>query len=582
MKLLPRLRAVFATRQPATFAAPGALTREQATMERVFQLVSTLPDPDEALRRAGIARHQLRAVEMDDEVTAALDTRREAVLGTPWRLEGGTARWRAEMHAELAPHMEALLRGTFSAVPYGYSVVEVVWRNDGGRAGIASLAEKPLEWFIPAADGVNLRWKQQGAGFDGVPVDPRKFLLTVRSGSTRNPYGEALLSRVYWPWFFRQHGWQFWLRWLERYGTPLLLGKTAGDPQVMADNLAAALAGSAMAVGQGDDVQAIAPGTGAGHFESFDAAICRRIQKLMLGQTLTTDASTGGSFAAAKVADGVRTDRRNADLRLVAGTVQRLVNALWQFNGRNGEPPTFVMADDTGLEVERAARDAVLVEKVGVRLTPAYIAQRYDLEPGDFTMADLDAAAPAAGGAPAMPMDGQQPTAFMVGDTVQVKPGANHDEMTKDATGTIMEISTPALGIQFDGMPMLHKWYVDDEVMAAEASDDDDPDATSTSSSKKKARPMRPMRMAASGGGQHQFTPVQQGIEDGLAALDAPEPIPPDLVRAAVLAARDEADLRARLAALVSEADPRFQQALERASFAAAVLGYVAADELRA
>ena len=80
---------------------------------------------------------------------------------------------------------------------------------------------------------------------------------------------------------------------------------------------------------------------------------------------------------------------------------------------------------------------------------------------------------------------------------------------------------------------------------------------------------------------------MQQGIEDGLAALDPREPISPERVRAAVLAAvlaaRDEDELRERLAALVPQADhPRFQQALERDSFAAAVLGYVAAKEQRA
>lgn len=488
---------------PASFSAPAKLTMEQATMERVFSLITTLPDPDEALRRAGIARHQLRVVEMDDEITAALDTRREAVVGTPWRLEGGTARWRSELQAELAPHMESLLRGAFQAVPYGYSVMEVVYANrDGGRAGIASVAEKPLEWFIPAGDGLNLRWRDPSSGsFEGVPVDPRKFLLTVRQPSARNPYGEALLSRVYWPWFFRQHGWQYWMRWLERYGTPMLLGKTAGDPQAMADNLAAALAGSAIAVGTGDEVQAVAPGSGAGHFSDFDAVICRRIQKSILGQTLTTDASSGGSFAAAKVADAVRTDRRNADLRLVAATVQRLVDALWQFNARGGEAPRLVMADDTGLEAERAARDAILVEKVGVRLTSEYVANAYDLEPGDFTMADLSPQQAAQAGA--------------VGDN-----GAGSGAGQGGAS------------------------------------------------------------FAAQG---REFTPVQQGIEDGLAALmpKVPDPIAPELVRAAVLAARDEADLRARLAALVPQADPRFQQALERASFAAAVLGYVAADERR-
>jgi len=370
--------------------------------------------------------------------------------------------------------------------------------RDGGRAGIASVTEKPLERFIPGADGVHLRWRDPASGsFDGAPVDPRKFLLTVRQPSARNPYGEALRSRVYWPWFFRQHGWQYWMRWLERYGTPMLLDKTAGDPQAMADNLADALAGSAIAVGTGDDVQAVAPGTGTGHFSDFDGVICRRIQKAILGQTLTTDASSGGSFSAAKVADAVRTDRRNADLRLVSATVQRLIDALWQFNARAGEAPRFEMADDTGLEAERAARDAILAEKVGVRLTAEYIANAYDLEPADFTMAE--------------PAPQQAPQAGAGG-------GAGQG------------------GASF---------------------------------------------AAAAGYSGREFTTVQHGIEEGLRKLDTVEPIAPELVRAAVLAARDEDDLRARLAALVPQADTRFQQALERASFAAAVLGYVAADARR-
>ena len=57
-------------------------------------------------------------------------------------------------------------------------------------------------------------------------------------------------------------------------------------------------------------------------------------------------------------------------------------------------------------------------------------------------------------------------TIYSVGDRVQVKPGKEHDSMTKDKKGTIVEITTPALGIKFDGMTMVHKWYTDDEVKA--------------------------------------------------------------------------------------------------------------------
>ena len=58
-------------------------------------------------------------------------------------------------------------------------------------------------------------------------------------------------------------------------------------------------------------------------------------------------------------------------------------------------------------------------------------------------------------------------TTYRVGDRVQVKAGKEHDSMTKDKKGTIVEITTPALGIKFDGMSMVHKWYTDDEVKPA-------------------------------------------------------------------------------------------------------------------
>lgn len=70
---------------------------------------------------------------------------------------------------------------------------------------------------------------------------------------------------------------------------------------------------------------------------------------------------------------------------------------------------------------------------------------------------------------------------FQVGDRVTVKPGAEHDAMTRGKTGVIVEISTPAYGIQFDGMDGVHKWYVRDEVQAADGADDGvraAPDAT--------------------------------------------------------------------------------------------------------
>lgn len=59
-------------------------------------------------------------------------------------------------------------------------------------------------------------------------------------------------------------------------------------------------------------------------------------------------------------------------------------------------------------------------------------------------------------------------TRLSVGERVKVRSGKEHDEMTKDKEGVIVEISSPALGIKFDGMEETHKWYVDNEVEKVE------------------------------------------------------------------------------------------------------------------
>ena len=55
-------------------------------------------------------------------------------------------------------------------------------------------------------------------------------------------------------------------------------------------------------------------------------------------------------------------------------------------------------------------------------------------------------------------------TMYSIGDRVKVPAGVQHNTMTAGKSGVIVEIGTPALGIKFDGMPKVHKWYVDKEV----------------------------------------------------------------------------------------------------------------------
>ena len=362
-----------------------AILNQEVALEQVLSALSRLPDPDLVIDQLGMSRADLRKLETDDEISAALETRREAVIATPWRLEpaeGEPVQW---LHDTLAPHLEALLRGAWTALPYGYSVQEVVYRPDpvrGARGiGLERVVDKPLEWFEPRRDGSLWYTPPTGLGSGvPVPVDTQvKFLLTRRSPTYRNPYGEALLSRCYWPWFFRHNGWRFWMRFIERFAEPLLLGQVF-DPQGFIAAMRAMGLEAVVGVGKEEAIQAITPGT-AGEFEKLELALSRRIQKLILGQTLTSEVGKSGSYAAAQVHNEVRQDKRNADLRLVSGTVQHLVEALWALNALPGPAPRFVLADDTGLETARAERDAKLLPVLiasGLTLTQDYYLDNYD------------------------------------------------------------------------------------------------------------------------------------------------------------------------------------------------------------
>ncbi|MBY0274727.1 HK97 family phage prohead protease [Candidatus Binatia bacterium] len=68
--------------------------------------------------------------------------------------------------------------------------------------------------------------------------------------------------------------------------------------------------------------------------------------------------------------------------------------------------------------------------------------------------------------------DAAHTRAMTKGDRVKVKAGKEHDAMTKGAAGEVVEVSTSALGIKFDGMDGVHRWYVESELEAA----DDNPE----------------------------------------------------------------------------------------------------------
>jgi phage gp29-like protein len=291
-------------------------------------------------------------------------------------MPGGPEEALKALRDELEPWIGLAASGAFDAVPFGYSVQEVIYRP----GGVERVSLKPMHWFTPQRDG---RLLYRPATGEEIEVDTRyKFLLARRNPTWLNPYGEALLSRLYWLYLFRHNGGQYWVQFLERFGLPLILGQVHATEEFVAGLQSAGL-DSVVAVGPDEKVSAV-QAVGTGEFERFEIALSKRVQRVVLGQTLTSDVDGGGSYAAAKVHDSVRTDKRNADLRMVTRALQPLVAGAWWAMGFQGPAPRIVFEDDTGLETARADRDARLVSAGIVELKKDYLLRVYDFEEGDF------------------------------------------------------------------------------------------------------------------------------------------------------------------------------------------------------
>lgn len=361
----------------------GYLYSQEAVSQ--FYKASKQIDLDETLRKAGIQRHRLSILLDDDEISQAVETRIDALLATPFRFEPSDTPEAALLMQEVKEWFAEIATASINALLFGYSVQEMVYDQDSDYIGIQWVGEKPMEWFEPKNDG-RLIYRPEGTGQEYEVDQVFKFFMTRRKSTYKQPYGKALLTVVYWLDFFRKNGFKFWAKFLERFGTPILLGKCKdSDPSEMNQALLNAHAQSVISIDAEDDVQilsAASSGNAGTSFETFNNTIIRQIQKVILGQTLTSGTDGTGSRALGEVHENVRKDKLNADIRLVTPTFQAIVDALCALNGW-GKHEIILGEKSKQLNKEQAERD-VKLKDAGAVFTTQYFMREYGLQEGDL------------------------------------------------------------------------------------------------------------------------------------------------------------------------------------------------------
>ena len=370
------------------------LSEEIATRKcsiNFYSLGTYLPDPDIVLKKQGKDIRIYKELLCDPHVFACVQSRKSGTLSLEWDLNRGSDKDKnAELIINLLKKLDIrkIMNDILDATLFGFAPIEIMWGKVGNYILPLELKAKPPEWFcFDDENQLKFRTKEH---YWGEELPPRKFLCPQSNPSYENPYGERVLSRVFWPVTFKKGGLKFWVVFTEKYGMPHLIGKhPRGATKEETDNLADLLeqmVQDAIAVIPDDssvEIQEANKSSSAAIYEQLIDKMNAEISKAILGQTLTTEIGSTGSYAASNTHMGIRQDIIDSDKKLVEQTINQLIQWIYEINFSNAEIPVFELYQEEDVDLALAQRDKILFDS-GVKFTKEYFIKTYGFDEDDI------------------------------------------------------------------------------------------------------------------------------------------------------------------------------------------------------
>ena len=441
------------------------LVQEIATALRAgyaYDLKDLLPDPDPTLQKLGNSFRVYDDVRADAKVSACIESRKAGCLAMQWDLFGNKENAEATetiKQALLDLDMPRLIGEILDAFLWGFQPLEVVWKYENGLVLPVSVVGKPPYWFqFDNANNLRFISKDHPGGLE---LPQYKFLLAQHHATYTNPYGEKVLSKCFWPVAFKKGGWRWWVTATEKYGTPAILGKLPRGTNTkeiaqFLDNLER-LVQDAVTVIPNDSAVEILDGN-SGRSSSSTSPHKELIEQCnseialaIVGQTLSSEVGSTGSYAAAKTHNDVREEIVASDKRMIERVIQSLVEWTFNFNWQ-GQAPTFELFRESDVDKVLAERDKILHDS-GLKFTKAYFMKAYGFSEDDI---ELDNGPAVSFAAPTKKLTSQaympkeQSLHELAGDLIQpvinlIEQGQSLEEVRRSITGLYRQIDTKKL-----------------------------------------------------------------------------------------------------------------------------------------
>ncbi len=405
-------------------AAPASLRKllsaAAATPENdpeFFGKLQLMPNPDPLLRRMGRADEVYRSIMADAHVRGELRGMRGHFRSLKWRIIPGIEhdaqsvkaqqlcqQWLAKIKPNPMADWTEIMWQMSSSVLSGYRCHSLIWDNIGGAFLPTQLQDVPNRRVQFAPDGAAvLSTKSVPAG---LRLEPYQMLVSRHEASVENPYGTALLSSCFWPWTFKTGGFRYFVKYCERHGLPMAIGKYprgTGDAQIdaLAEALHNMIEQNYVAIPDDDSVALLETKAGGSLPQQHLIDLCNReMSKAITAQAMVAETQGVGSRAANEVAHERQRRVHESDRDIAASSFGQVFRWITDFNfGEDVPAPKLEFYDEQSADKTRAETYQIAAN-MGAKPSRKALLDELDI-PEATDEADALGAMPSAPAAPA-------------------------------------------------------------------------------------------------------------------------------------------------------------------------------------
>lgn len=373
--------------------------------------------------------------EKDTHLFSELQTRKNAVHGldydiTPYSDSAEDKRIR-DFVADCIFNLEAFddaLLDLLDAIGKGYSLCEIGWSTDGGKAVISNLSWIHAKKAVFYERGGNMWEKSLECPRVMTETEPvygevmPPFKLVYHRYKARSGYDTraGVLRVCAWMYLFKNYAVKDWTAFAEVFGMPLRLGKyDPGSSKTDKDALIAAIqslgSDAAGIISKSTEIEFVESDSrisGKSVYEALAEFCDKQMSKAILGQTATTE-GTPGKLGNETAQDKVRADLIEADAESVSKAIRfQIIRPLVGYNFGWDKPlPWLSMKYEPPEDLKMLSDVYVNISKIGQPLSAEHVAERFKIpmpKEGE-TVLSPQAAAPVSESGPLAAKGGARP-----------------------------------------------------------------------------------------------------------------------------------------------------------------------------